>query len=380
MRILYISHTHPPEGEILKNVGGMQRVSQQLIRELKQREGITVFTDTINVNQKGKIAFQTFQFLIKELFRLPHRVREYQADIILFSSMVTASLAYFIRDKVNIPMVTINHGRDVTLPTGIYQWFVPKVFENLDGVISVSQATREECIKRGMKPKKGVALPNGFDFKKLNSFPDKQKSRKKLQKQFNIPLDGHFMLLTVGRKVKRKGHEWFIREVMPKLDEQVVYVTIGDGPEFESIKAAAEHSDYKERIFLLGRQPDEILERAYAASDLFVMPNIPVDGDMEGFGIVLLEANMARTPAIAADLEGIKDVIAQGENGYRVPTLDSDQFADKVHEMLYNKLEHLSKQTRSYVQEQFSWEKVAQQYLDYLETVIQRQASEIILT
>jgi phosphatidylinositol alpha-1,6-mannosyltransferase len=188
------------------------------------------------------------------------------------------------------------------------------------------------------------------------------------------------MLLTVGRKVKRKGHEWFIREVMPKLDEQVVYVTVGDGPEFESVERAVECSLYKDRIFLLGRQPDEVLRQAYAAADVFVMPNIPVDGDMEGFGIVLLEANMARTPAVAADLEGIKDVIAQGENGFRVPTLDANQFADKVHEMLYHKLEHLSRQTRNYVQEQFSWRNVAQQYLDYLETVISRRASEMILT
>lgn len=380
MKILYVSHTHPPEGQILENVGGMQRVSQQLVQELKQRNGVNVVTEVVNVSGKGKIALNTTHFLMKELFRLPHIVQEQKADVVLFSSMVTASLAYFIRDKVDVPMVTINHGRDVTLPSGIYQWFVPKVFESLDGVISVSQATREECIKRGMKPEKGVALPNGFDFKKLRSFPSKQKSRDLLQQQFDIPLDENFMLLTVGRKVKRKGHEWFIREVMPKLDEQVVYVTVGDGPEFESVEQAVGSSPYRDRIFLLGRQPDEILKQAYSAADLFVMPNIPVDGDMEGFGIVLLEANMARTPAVAADLEGIKDVIAQGENGYRVPTLDADQFAEKVHEMLYNKLEHLSKQTRTYVQEQFSWKNVAQQYLDYLETVIHRQASEIILT
>lgn len=358
----------------------MQRVSQQLIRELKRKDGVKVFSETVNVSGKGKIALRTSRFLIEELFQLPHRVRETGADIVLFSSMVTASLAYFIRKKVSVPLVTINHGRDVTLPSGIYQWFVPKVFDSLDGVISVSQATRDECIKRGMKPEKGVALPNGIDLKKLQTFPDKQKARDELERDFNIPLGEHFMLLTVGRKVKRKGHEWFIREVMPKLDDEVLYVTVGDGPEFESVERAVENSRYKDRIFLLGRQPDDVLKKAYAAADVFVMPNIPVDGDMEGFGIVLLEANMAKTPAVAADLEGIKDVIAQGENGYRVPTLDADQFASKVHEMLYYKLEHLSKQTRSYVQEQFSWKNVAQQYIDYLETVIRRQASEILLT
>lgn len=372
MRILYVSHTHPPEGEILDNVGGMQRVSQQLIRELKRSDSVEVFTETMNVSGTGMIALKTTSFLLKQLFNLPKKVRETQADVVVFSSMVTASLAYFVRNRISVPMITINHGRDVTLPVKIYQWFVPKVFARLDGVTSVSRATREECIKRGMDPEKGVALPNGFDFEKLSSFPDKEKSRDRLQKNFRIPLENNFMLLTVGRKVKRKGHEWFIREVMPKLDKEVVYVTVGDGPEFESIKAATEQSPLGDRIFLLGRQPDEVLKQAYAASDLFVMPNIPVEGDMEGFGIVLLEANMARTPAVAADLEGIKDVIAQGENGYRVPTLDADQFAEKVHEMLSNKLEHFSDQTRSYVQEQFSWRHVAKQYVDFFQSVISR--------
>ncbi|WP_440999529.1 glycosyltransferase family 4 protein [Fodinibius sp. SL11] len=374
MRILYVSHTHPPEGEILENVGGMQRVSQQLINELKRKDDVEVIPETINVSEEGKIVLQTSGFLFRNLFELPHKVREYNADIIVFSSMVTASLAYFIRNKVEVPMITINHGRDVTLPVKIYQWFVPKVFKNLDGVISVSRATRKECIKRGMDPEKGVALPNGFDFKKLNNFPDKKESRNRLQQNFRIPLDNKFLLLTVGRKVKRKGHEWFIREVMPKLDDNIVYVTIGDGPEFDNIDEAVDQSKCRDRIFLLGRQPDEVLEQAYAAADLFVMPNVPVQGDMEGFGIVLLEANMARTPAVAADLEGIKDVIRQGKNGYRVPTRDANEFAKTVKDILSNNLEQFSKQTRSYVQEQFSWKHVAQQYIDFFQTIINRYA------
>ena len=376
MRILYVSHTHPPQGEILDNVGGMQRVSQQLVKELRRKELVDVYTETINVSGEGRIALKSVRFLIKQIFKLPARIRKIDADVVLFSSMVTASLAYFIRSRVSVPMVTINHGRDVTLPVAAYQWFVPKIFSHLDGVISVSRATRKECIKRGMDPDKGVALPNGFDLKKLNNFPDKNESRNRLQQNFRIPLENNFMLLTVGRNVKRKGHEWFIREVMPKLNGHVVYVTVGDGPEFESIEKAAGESKKEDQIFLLGRQPDEVLKQAYAAADLFVMPNIPVEGDMEGFGIVLLEANMARTPAVAADLEGIKDVIAQGKNGYRVPTRDAEQFAAKVQQMLNNKLEHFSDQTRNYVQEQFSWRHVAAQYVDFLQTVINRYKLE----
>lgn len=368
MRILYISHTHPPKGAILDNVGGMQRVSYQLIRELRQRSDITLHTETINVAGRGVVAVQTIWFLVKMLFTLPAKAKKFEADIVLFSSMVTALLAYFLRDRLNVPLVAINHGRDVTLQVGIYQRIVPNIFSSLNGVISVSRATRKQCIKRGMDPRKGVALPNGIDLD-VTQVPDKVDSRSALEKEFKIPLSGKKMLLTVGRKVERKGDRWFIENVLPKLSADVVYVTIGEGPELDSVKKAAKRSLENENIFILGRQPEHILQQAYAASDLFVMPNIPVEGDMEGFGIVLLEANIAETPAVAADLEGIKDVITDGKNGYKVPPQDAQKIVLKIDQVLKNDLKPLSKSSRRYVQEQFGWQQVAERYICYLRQV-----------
>ncbi len=372
MRILYVSHTHPAPGTILDNVGGMQRVSRQLIDELETSEQVEVFTETVNVAGEGRVALQTTAFLLRSLISLPQKAASLQADVILFSSMVTASLAWFIKNRVDIPMVTINHGRDVTLQVGIYQKFLPKVFDALDGVISVSQATRKECVKRGMDPAKGVALPNGFNLATMKDLPEKAAARNSLQQQFGIPLENNKMLLTVGRKVERKGHEWFIRNVLPKVSGNTVYVTVGDGPQLENIEQAVAESEFEGRIFLLGRQPDAVLKQAYAASDLFIMPNVPVEGDMEGFGIVLLEANMACTPAVAADLEGIKDVITQGENGYRVPPLDIEGFAAKVNEVVSGDLERFGNRARTHVQNQFAWKHVAGRYVTYLEQVIDR--------
>src|SRR5699024_1062035 len=137
----------------------MQRVSQQLIRKLEQKESVTLFKETIHAAGNGKIAAKTGWFLFKELMELPNRVRDNNVDVVLFSSMVTASLAYLLRSRISVPLVTITHGRDVTLPVSAYQWFIPRVFKRLDGVISVSEATLEECVRRGLPPGKGVALP-----------------------------------------------------------------------------------------------------------------------------------------------------------------------------------------------------------------------------
>lgn len=369
MRIFYISHTHPTDGNLLANAGGMQRVSYQLAKALKEKPGVELFTETIHAGYGGNVNFQTAKFLFKNLFTLKRKSVKYKADVILFSSMVTASLAPFLKKRIDIPFVAINHGRDVTLPSALYQRLVPYIFNALDGVISVSEATRRESIKRGMAAEKGVALGNGIDTERF-TFPDKDKSRAVLQKKFNIPLSNRKMLLTVGRFVKRKGHRWFIEEVLPRISNEVVYVTVGSGPELKNVKQAASKSKLSDKIFILGRQPDAVLKQAYAAADLFVMPNIPVEGDMEGFGIVMPEANLAETPAIASDIEGIKDVISDGKNGYKVPALDAQKFAEQVDDTLSDSLNLLSTRSRKYVQEQFSWTNVSQRYLDFLEQTI----------
>lgn len=368
---MYISHLHPPKGLILENMGGMQRVSMQLVGELKKRTDVQL--DTITLEAPWKMTGpKTAWFLINQLFNLPVKVKQYRPDVILFSSMVTASLSYFIRNKVDLPMVTINHGQDVTLPVPAYQKFIPKVFDSLDGVISVSNATREQCILRGMNPEKGVAIPNGFPFHKIDNHISKKESRRYLEETFGIDISDKYLLVTVGRQVRRKGHQWFLENVFPKINSEVIYLVVGDGPEHERIQQAAQKSPKRDQIVLLGRQDDEVLKHTYAGADLFIMPNIKVPGDMEGFGIVLLEANERGTPAVVSDLEGIKDVIKNGTNGYRIEPGNSKDFAQKIDLVLNNELNTLSEQCRSYVFNNFSWTEIVNRYLEFLRTVIAR--------
>ncbi|HCI69839.1 MAG TPA: glycosyltransferase family 4 protein [Balneola sp.] len=353
-------------------MGGMQRVSMQLIDELSSRDDIEIRTIIQHAPWKG-IEIKTAFFLAKLVFKLPKIVQDYKPDVILFSSMVTATLAKFCRKKINVPMVTINHGQDVKMPIGLYQNFVPKIFEALDGVISVSEATRQECIKRGMSPKKGVALPNGFDMSDFQDTPNKPEGRKEIEKVFSVDLSKKSLLLTVGRQVKRKGHEWFITEVLPKIKSEVIYLVIGEGPEHERLKEIVSSSNLQEKVLMVGKQPDEVLKNAYAGADIFIMPNIPIPGDMEGFGIVLLEANLAGTPAVAADLEGIKDVIENGKNGYKIEVKDGKGFSNQVDSLIANHLEEMSSSSRSFVLENFTWNKVAQQYISYLNEVVENK-------
>jgi len=338
---------------------------------LRERDDVELETILQKTSWRG-IGFKTFFFLVSLLWKIPGASKKFKPDVILFSSMVTAGVLPFLLKKPTAPCVTINHGQDVTLPFLPYQIYLPQVFKKLQGVISVSSATRHECIKRGMNPAIGVVLPNGFVKVSSSDAMDRESARKIIEKEFEINLSESYLLLNVGRQVKRKGHQWFIENVLEKIKSNVILLLIGEGPEAAEIQKAKELSDRGNQIVVAGRQPDEILNAAYAAADLFVMPNIPVEGDMEGFGIVLLEANSSGVPAIASNLEGIKDVIEQGVNGYRIPAEDDYQFASKIDEVLKNELPLLSVRSKQYVTEKFSWDFVISKYLDFLKSVVRK--------
>lgn len=372
VNVLYISHLHPPKDALTKNIGGMQRVSMQLADELDRVSGIHLIRHT-NETSWRFIGLKSFWFLLKLYLNLPRMIRRENVDIILFSSMVTGSLSWFARRRINIPMVSITHGHDVTLQVPIYQWLLRKVFQSLDGVISVSSATNRQCIKRGLPPDKGKVLPNGFVPLQIEKTFTPQESKKYFNDYFGLNLNEEFLLLTVGRFIKRKGHKWFIEEVLPRITSPVVYMMIGDGPEGNSIQNSINNSTSGHKILNMGRQPDDVLKRAYSAADLFIMPNIRVRGDMEGFGVVLLEANISNTPAVTSDLEGIRDVIAQGINGYRVPVRNAKEFAGKIDYVLKYELASLSVTCREYAYENFRWDTVAQRYVEYLNEVIRRK-------
>jgi phosphatidylinositol alpha-1,6-mannosyltransferase len=296
-------------------------------------------------------------------------IRTEKPDAILFTSMVTASLAPWLKFRgITTPLLTLSHGHDVTLNVKPYQRWLPRVFSALDHVISVSQATQQETLKRGLHPEKSTVIHNGIDLATESALPEPEVAIRQLPLSPNVPV-----LLTVGRLVKRKGHAWFISKVLPLVKTPIQYVVIGEGPESEVIQQAVEpiHKQGIHQVILMGRQEQSVLNAAYRVADLFIMPNIQIPGDMEGFGVVLLEANLASTPAIVSDLEGMKDVIQPGENGFRIEPENHEAFARKIDELIHRdkivELNSLAERSRQYVHEHFIWNKIVEQYVQVID-------------
>ena len=374
MRILYVSHSFPLPGQPLSNVGGMQRVATGLHAALAENPEVRLSSRVLETSWKAT-PYRVPPYLVGLLRSIPRVVEEENIDVVLFSSMVTAVTALPLRERLarrGTLLAAIPVGRDVTLPTPGYQGFVRKVFRALDVVFPISRATAAECALRGMDAARMQVIPCGVDTEVFSAPRDRRAARHELLRAIGespatVP-DDALLLVSVGRHQERKGFQWFADEVMPRLPGNVHYLVTGEGPMTGRIQAAIDRHGLAGRARLLGKVPEETLRTLYRGGDLFVMPNIHVPGDIEGFGVVMLEAGMCGMPVVAADLEGISDVIRDGENGSLVPSRDADGFARAILAYAADRemMGRASRLAARYTAREFSWAGVAARFVEAL--------------
>jgi len=254
------------------------------------------------------------------------------------------------------------HGLDITYKNFFYQLMIPRCVARLDKIISVSRTTRKECQRRKIPVQKCVVIPNGIRPNELYLSEPIDELQTKLEKITGRVIRNRKILVTVGRLVKRKGVAWFIDCVMPHMNSSYIYVVAGDGPEFNRIQQVVSRRNLENRVLMLGRVSNGIHKVLLNASDIFIMPNNTVVNDIEGFGIVILEAGSCGLPVVASNLQGIKDAVIDGKTGCLVNEGDVAGFLKQIKSM------NLAKEDiRTYVNAKFNWEKI---YLNYRNVIL----------
>ncbi len=350
MKILFISRAYPPV------VGGIENQNYELNYWLGKITKIKIIA-----NQRGKKFlpfFLPFAFL-KGLFLLKN---------LLLGDGVLGIVRWFLKLFHKKPVVCIVHGLDLTYKMTLYQKLWINFFiKKLDKLIAVGNETIKIGISKNIPAEKFVFIPNGVDVQKyLGQF-----SRQDLEKVIGKNLGNKKVLLTSGRLVKRKGVAWFIENVIPLLPKDVIYVVSGDGPDRKNIEKVVRQKKLESQVKILGYVKNEIRNLLFNTCDLFIQPNIKVTGDIEGFGISVLEAASCKMPVIASDLEGLKDAIKNDQNGFLVKPYDVSEYVVKIKELLNNEnyRHQCGEKARQYVIKNYSWEKIAQKYLEEIEKV-----------
>jgi len=383
LRLLYVSHSFPPPGRPLDNVGGMQRVATELHAALLDNPRVDVSSLLLRASWRWT-HIRIVPFTLTMWREIPRAVARERIEAVLFSSMVTAGLALpvsrWLRRR-GVVTAAIPVGRDVTLPVAPYQRLVPRVFRSLDAVFPISRATADECLARGASPEQLRVIPCGVDAARFPPPGERAETRRALTRALggSHPLpEGALLLCSVGRHVERKGFAWFVDRVMPRLPADVHFWLAGEGPTTPSVREATERHGLTDRVRFLGRVSDETLGLLLRGADLFVMPNIPVPGDIEGFGVVMLEAGMSGLPVVAAGIEGIRDVVREGENGRLLPSGDEDAFADAILRFHADRsaLADASARAARFTRATFTWPAIADQYVDALAELVRDRSPQ----
>ena len=147
----------------------------------------------------------------------------------------------------------------------------------------------------------------------------------------NYGLKGKKVLLTVGRLVERKGHDYVIKALPDIIKEipEIHYLIVGDGVYRNELERLSGKLNIRDFITFAGFIPDDELPEYYAMCDVFIMVSreIKEKGDVEGFGIVYLEANAMKKPVIAGRSGGITDAVEDGVNGILVNPTEEKEIA-----------------------------------------------------
>lgn len=346
--VLLITRKFPP------SVGGMEEYSFHLHRQMRRHH--RVFKISLGHSQLHLIWFVPLAVITGMVLCRIHKITHiHMGDVLL------APVGLLLAKASGLPLSITAYGLDVLYDQPWYQWMVRRYLPRYRTLICISKATRDACVVRGVDPSDCHVVPCGVDGHAPDIAISREAARKKLLEEAQVRLDGTLVLLTVGRLVPRKGVAWFIESVLPCLPSEVEYIVVGGGPEEKQIREAA--SQVSQRVLILGAVSSAVLGLVYASCDVFVMPNRSIEGDMEGFGIVAIEAGMHGTPVVASGIDGITDAVLHGRTGLLVDHVDPKAFVDGIREAESWNRQGIAR----LVLDTFSWEAVYRAYAKALQ-------------
>jgi phosphatidylinositol alpha-1,6-mannosyltransferase len=182
-----------------------------------------------------------------------------------------------------------------------------------------------------------------------------------------LGLTGRPVLLTIARLVERKGID-SVLDALPRVRALVpdaAYVVVGDGPDRERLVRRARERGVESAVHFVGPVSHEELPRWYGLGNVFVMPARSEPPDVEGFGIVYLEAGACERPVVALRAGGVPDAVADGISGLLVTPGDGAELATKLGELLRDEARaaELGRRGRERVLGELNWERVADRTL-----------------
>lgn len=244
-------------------------------------------------------------------------------------------IAYLIKRRHGVPYAVILHGMDAALALSgpARKRSAAKrvlgaasiVAVNSDHTAGLARALGAEASKI-MKVMPSPGTVSGIEVAEA--------ARQAVRREYAA--DREAMVLASGRLVVRKGFDTAIAAVLElrRRGRRVRLVIAGNGPDAERLKRMVEISGDRDAVVFVIQPDDQEMAALFAACDLYVMVPRGLGPDVEGFGIVYLEANAFGKPVIGSRSGGVPEAVIDGRTGLLVPPNDPAALADAVEKLV----------------------------------------------
>lgn len=230
-------------------------------------------------------------------------IRDHRINFLAVSHVLPLGyVTLVLRVLWNIPYVVFVHGLDVlrAAKNPWKRWWLRRILSRARHVVANSEFTSQLVQREGLSADRVTVLtPCVESVPTITPLPEKP------------------TILSVGRLVPRKNHRAVI-EVLPELLREFTglqYVVLGDGPERQSLELLANQLGVSSAVQFLGAVSDEERYEWYRRAYLFALPTYSEGDDVEGFGIVFLEAASFGRPVVAGRGGGVEEAVRDGETG-----------------------------------------------------------------
>ncbi len=232
-------------------------------------------------------------------------------------------------------IVALTHGHEVwwaKIP--ILKSLLKKIIKDIDHLGYLGDFTKGEIAKISNQPQKFLQIAPGID---TQHFAPKSGRGDLIEK---YRLDGRRVIVSVGRLVHRKGQDELVK-AMPKILEQfpdAILLFVGEGPIKQMLFNSAKQLGVLPKVVFAGRVSHHDLPDYICLGEIFAMPvRSRFSGlEVEGLGIVYLEASACGLPVIVGNSGGAVDAVLDKKTGLLVDGTKSDQIADAICELLAN--------------------------------------------
>jgi len=227
----------------------------------------------------------------------------------------------FARELWQAPLVVSFHGYDFcTLPRQQGAEIYHRLFETADAITVNSEFTLGRVKALGCASEKLRTLPVGLD---LGKFPFHERHRSG---------DEPVRIITVARLVEIKGHEYVLR-TMARLrggNRNVRYDIVGDGPLRKKLEALIAELGLQDVVTLHGARDGAFIESLMADAHLGVLASVNIEGDAEGQGLFLQEAQACGLPVVATQHGALPEGLLPERSGFLVPERDVNALAERL--------------------------------------------------